>query len=309
MLESFNVTFSQAFVLFVFIAIGYVMKKTGNIPESFNKGISNLLVWIFMPFLNFGSMADNFRLSILAEKKELLLISVGALAVSTAIAFVFSRIMSKVPSTRDVYMYSLMFPNTGYFGNPLVLAVFGELMLFDFMIFGIPFCILTYTFGVYILNPNRVFNLKNLVNPIMVSLILGMLAGALNIHIPSVVKGILDAGAACLAPSAMILVGIVFASNNLRSMVTNLRAYIACIVKMVVIPTVAILIMAKTKIPHDIAVILIITFTLPTGLNSIVFPEAYGGDSKTGAQLCFVSTLTCLVFMPVALALYESIAG
>lgn len=307
MVESFKVTLSQVFVLFVFITIGYIMKKSGKIPDSFNKGISNLLVWIFMPFLNFGSMADNFRLNVLAEKKWLLLISVGALIVSTAVAFVFSRIMSKSPQTRDVYMYSFMFPNTGYFGNPLVLAVFGELLLFDFMIFGIPFCILTYTFGVYILNPNSVFNLKNLINPIMVSLVLGIIVGGLEIEIPSVVRNILDVGASCLAPSAMILVGIVFASNNLKSMVTNVKAYIACAIKMIVLPVIAIFIMAKINVPHDIATILIITFTLPTGLNSIIFPEAYGGDSKTGAQLCFVSTLTCLVFMPIALSLYESI--
>ena len=55
----------------------------------------------------------------------------------------------------------------------------------------------------------------------------------------------------------------------------------------------------------NIAVLMIIMLTLPTGLNSIVLPEAYGGDSYTGAQLCFVSVFTCLIFIPVILSFYQ----
>jgi len=307
MLDSFTVTFSQVFVLFVFIAIGFVMKKTGKISNDFNKGISNLLVYIFLPFMTFGNMADNFEISVLSDKINLISVSLCMLCAFVIIAFIFSRVLSKSPQTRDVYMYSFTFPNSGYFGNPVVLAIFGELMLFDFMIFSIPFLILTYTFGVYILNPNRTFSLKGLFTPTMISLMLGMAVGALNINLPSVARSIIDAGSKCMAPSAMILTGIVFASKNLKNVVSNIRVYIACIIKMIILPLIVTFILARINIPDNISVIIIIMLTLPTGLNSIVFPEAYGGDSLTGAQMCFVSTLICLIFMPLLLALYQVI--
>ena len=309
MLESFKVTFSQTLVLFAFIAIGYWLKKSGKVPKDFNKGLSNLLVYIFMPFLTFGSMADNFKLDVLADKAGLLLVSSVMLCIFLLIAIVFSRVLTKNKNTRDLYIYSFTFPNSGYIGNPLVLAIFGELMLFDFMIFCIPFMLLTYTFGVYILNPNRKLDLKNLLNPIIISLLLGMIAGALNIKLPKVAETIIDTGANSLAPAAMLLTGMVFADNDLKKMILNAKVYIACAIKMILIPFVAVFIIAAVNVPQNIAILMIIMLTLPTGLNSIVLPEAYGGDSYTGAQLCFVSIFTSLIFIPVILGFYSYLCG
>ena len=307
MLESFVVTFSQVFVLFIFIAIGYILKKSGKLPENFSKGISNLLVYIFMPFLTFRSMAGNFKLNIIGEKVSLIITSCILLGVFLILAFIFSRIFAKERLTRDIYVYSFTFPNSGYFGNPLVLAIFGEMMLFDYMIFCIPFLFLTYTFGVYILNPERKINFKSLLNPMLVAMLIGMLVGAADIKLFSAIDTAVEMGANCMAPSAMILTGIVFASNNFKSMVTNVKAYVACFIKMIIIPLIAVFIFIYSAIPEDVAVLMVIMLTLPTGLNSIVFPEAYGGDSRTGAQFCFISTLTCLFIMPLMLSLYQNL--
>ena len=309
MLESFKVTFSQTLVLFTFIAIGYIFKKTGKVSKDFNKGLSNLLVYIFMPFLTFGSLAENFKPEVLKEKAVLIIVSTVILCGFFIIAWIFSRVFTKNKNTRDIYLYSFTFPNSGYIGNPLVLAIFGELMLFDFIVFCIPFMIVTYTYGVYILNPNRKLDFKNLVNPIMISVFLGIIAGALNIKLPTVVKTIIDTGANSLAPAAMILTGIVFANNDMKKMLSNIKVYIACAIKMVIIPFITVVFIVAANVPENLAVITIILITLPTGLNSIVLPEAYGGDSYTGAQLCFVSIFTCLIFIPLILGFYYFLCG
>ena len=202
-------------------------------------------------------------------------------------------------------MYSFTFPNSGYIGVPLILAVFGESVLFNFIVYCFPFTILTYTFGIYILNPNKEFNFKAFLNPMMLSLILGILSGIFNIKLPLVAGTILEMSANCMAPAAMILTGIVFASNNLADMLSNKKIYIACFIKIIVIPIIAIFLIKALNLAEDIAVMTIVMLTLPTGLNSIIFPEAYGGDGRTGAQLCFVSTILCLFTIPGALALYN----
>ncbi len=305
MLEIFEITLSNVLVLFVFISIGYGLSKTGILPDGFSKGLAGLLVNVFVPCLTFNSMANNFKLEILSSKIDLLVAACLLLCGFLVLAFVFSRVLTKNKNTRDVYLYSFTFPNAGYFGNPLVLAIFGELMLFDFILFNVPFVILTYTFGVYILNPNRNFSLKNLLNPIILSLVLGMCAGIFEIKFPTFAEKIIETGANSLAPAAMILTGVVFANNSLKKMVSNIKVYIACAIKLVIIPIIAVFIIAALKVPQNIAIIMIINMTLPTGLNSIVFPEAYGGDSRTGAQLCFVSTFTCLIFLPLILTFYQ----
>lgn len=305
MFESFKIIFSQIMILLSFIAIGYILKKFGKLTDAFNKGVSNLLVYILLPFLIFESMSKNFNVDILREKKDIILISVLMLSAFLLIAFVYSRILTKDRNTRDVYMYSFSFPNSGYFGNPLVLAVFGELMLFDYIIFSVPFMILTYTFGIYTLDPNKTFNLKKLINPIMLALVLGMVFGALNIKIPQQVSTVISMGSSCMAPMAMILTGVVFASRDLKNMLSNPKVYIACISKMLVLPLIVVIIMSKFTIPENIAALIIPTLTLPTGLNSIVFPEANGGDCQTGAQLCLISTVMCLIAFPLVFSFYQ----
>ncbi len=305
MFEIFKIIFSQILILFAFIAIGYTLKKFGKLPDDFNKGISNLLVYILLPFLIFESMSKNFNMDILGEKKNIILVSILMMTAFFLIAFIFSRILTNNRNTRDVYMYSFSFPNSGYFGNPLVLAIFGELMLFDYIIFTIPFLILTYTFGVYTLDINKTFNLKKIINPVVLALGLGMICGEFNIKLPQQVATVISMGSNSMAPMAMILTGVVFASKDLKNMLSNPKVYLACIIKMIIIPLIVVIIMPKFAIPENISVLIITTLTLPTGLNSVVFPEANGGDSQAGAQLCLVSTAMCLIAFPLVFSFYQ----
>lgn len=305
MFESFEIIFSQIVILFAFIGIGYVLKKFGKLPNGFNKGISNLLVYILVPFLVFDSLSQNFNLTVLSEKKDIILISIVIMLSFFIVAFIFSRILTKEKNTRDVYMYSFSFPNYGYFGNPLILSIFGELMLFDYIIFNIPFMILTLTLGLYILDPKKTISFKKLIDPIILSLILGMIVGALNIKLPEQITTIVSMGADCMAPMAMILTGVVFACNDLKNMLSNYKIYIACIIKMLIIPLIVVFIMSRFEIPENISNLIIPTLTLPAGLNGIIFPEANGGDSKTGAQVCLISTVTCLIAYPLVYSIYQ----
>lgn len=118
---------------------------------------------------------------------------------------------------------------------------------------------------------------------------------------------VITTGSNCMAPSAMLLTGMVFASKDLKSMVTNRKIYISCILKMVLVPMAGILILAALKVPEDMAVMILMMLVLPTGLNSVVLPEAYGGDSRSGAQFCFVSTSMCLFSIPLLFLLFEYI--
>lgn len=306
-METFTITLSQTLVLFLFVVIGYWLSKTGKADKNFSKGISNLIVYFFLPFLVFKSFADNFTSKTLFEKSDILFFSSILLGVLFVIAYIFSRILTKVRTERDIYLYSLLFPNAGYFGYPLVLGLYGEEALFELVIFCIPFFVLTYTFGVYILNPTRKFSLKHIINPTFVFMMLGMITGVFGIKLPYVAQEIIDMGAECMAPSAMILTGMVFASKDLEKMFSSLKIFVTCFIKLFILPLVALYILAPLPIPSNVKFLIIVQLVLPTGLNSIVFPEAYGGDSTIGAQLCFTSMAFCLVLIPLMYMLFNNI--
>lgn len=299
MFEVFLVTFKQITILFIFIVIGFMLRKKNKVPGNCSKILSTLQLNVFMPLLVLGNFTKNFKADILIEKLPIFLASLITLALVFFPTLYLTKKFIKTPAKRDVYIYSFTITNIGYFGYPLVHAVFGEEIFFDFLIFCIPLNIFIYTVGMYILNPNRVFSIKTLINMPMIAMIVGIFLGLLNLPYPKIFYEITDMGNNCMAPVAMLLTGCVFANIDLRKMLSDARVYIVVIIKLLIVPISAFAIMSLLNIPDIIAALIGITLSLPAGLNGIVFPEAFGGDSTSGAQLCFISTALCLITVPV----------
>lgn len=314
MFEIFKLVISQTATLFIFISLGYWLKKSGKVTANFSKGLSVTLVNVISPMLTIRTFANNFKVEALAENAKLLGVSVIVLVICVAIGYplaaIFSRRKGELDRNKfDVYIYSMSITNFGYFGYPLIEQLFGEKMLSNFMVFCIPFCIFIYTFGIYILDPNKVFSIKKLFNIPMLSMVVGMLLGLIDVQFPDIVKNVLATGGDCQGPVAMMMTGIVFASNNLKEMVCAGKVYFAYFIKLTIIPIIAIAVLTWLKVPMELAICIFVLISLPAGLNSIVFPEAFGGDSRTGAQICFVSTVLCVITIPVMMMLFSYFSG
>ena len=48
---------------------------------------------------------------------------------------------------------------------------------------------------------------------------------------------------------------------------------------------------------------------MPLGLNTVVFPEAYGGNPETGASMALISHTLCIVSIPLMYALMTLLFG
>jgi len=310
-LELFNITINQTVTLFIFIALGFWLKKSGKVTANFSKGLSVALVNVISPMLTIRTFANNFKAETITHNLVLLGLAVVTLIVCFIIGFVLSHIFARTKGVLnrnkfDVYLYSMTISNLGYFGYPLIESIFGEQMLANFMVFCIPFNMFIYTFGIYILNPNKVFSLKKLLNIPMLSLFVGMFLGLIDIKFPTLIADVLKSGGDCQAPIAMLLTGVVFASNNLKSMVAGGKVYLAVIIKLIILPLLLIPVLMLLRLPREISISIMTLFCLPAGLNSIVFPEAFGGDSRTGAQLCFITTTLCVITIPLIYSLFQT---
>ena len=310
---TFGVTLVQMTVLFIFMAAGYALRKFNILPDASGSAggtLSKLEMYIFLPALCFNTFSSNLTPQIFREKLPLLLWSVAILAVVFALSFPLTRIFTRDKNTAAIYIYAFTIPNLGYLGYPLVGAVFGEAALLDFMIFTLPFNLFIYTVGMYILNPKHEFSLKSLLNPILISIFLGSVAGLLELTMPEVISKTLSTAAACMGPVAMILTGIVLARNPLRDMLSNGRMYIAALIRLLILPALGGLVMYLIGADKYISLITVCMLALPMGLNNVVFPEAFGGDSRTGAQSCFISNLMGIVTIPfVYMAVEKIFAG
>ena len=96
-----------------------------------------------------------------------------------------------------------------------------------------------------------------------------------------------------MGPVAMVLAGIVIGGYDFKELLNNKKVYIATALRLFVIPGVILLILKALRADETLLSIALIAFATPLGMNTIVFPASYGGDTKTGLKL----DLYCLYFI------------
>lgn len=299
----------QMLVLFLIVAVGYFLKKKNLIGENASKVLSDLEVYVFCPCLLLITFTNNFTLDMLAEKSILLCAST---VITIFFSIPFSRMISKrIGRTDDeqaVYSYSLCFSNFGYLGYPIVQAVFGEVALMNMMIFCIPINLAIYSYGLYTLLPQKGFSYKQLLKPFTIAPFVGILLIIFKIELPDALNIVLDNCGKCMAPVAMILTGIVLAKHPLKDMFFNVRAYIGSVLRLIAMPAFVGCVMYFLKIRGEVLLLATTTLAMPFGLNSVIFPEAFGGDATTGTQVTFISNLMGIITIPIMLSLFYAMA-
>lgn len=303
MSEIFNITLNQVLVMFIFVAIGYIMRRKKIGGNEVSNVLSTILVYISTPALVFSNFAANFKIDSMVSNLKFFVAAIIVLIVTFFIAKFFAKVFSKNQLQKDVYMYSFLIPNIAYMGYPLVGSIFGEEILFNMMIYTLPYQFVIFTYGIYILNPKREFTFKKIFNPTIIAVVLGVIAGAFSIKLPKALDTAVTLAKNCISPIAMIMTGFVLASVSIKPLLTDIKLYLAALVRAFLIPGIILGVMLLFKVEPVIIVVTVGTLCQPMGLNSIIFPEAYSGDSLTGAKATFVSNIISIITIPIVFSI------
>ena len=311
-MEIFNSTLTQMLVLFTFIAVGFFLRKNNLLPEESAGILSKLETYFIVPALIIESFSKNFTQANLSEHYELIIYSAILMAVALAISIPLSKVFGRLKGNSNndpeyqscIYAYALTFGNFGYMGNALALGVLGEEGLFLHLLFIIVLNIAVYTWGFYILIPKNASKgnpLKNLLTPPVLSLGIGMILGIFNLrqYMPVFITTTLGSAQACMGPIAMILLGIVVGSYNFKELVIRRRVYIATLLRLIIIPALMLIVLNLLHTPKLILTLVLFSFASPLGLNTVVFPAAYGADAKTGASMAMISHTLAVITLPL----------
>ena len=101
----------------------------------------------------------------------------------------------------------------------------------------------------------------------------------------------------------MILTGFVIGGYDLKKLLTKKRIYLASFLRLILLPALFILILWALGADHEILVLTLFAFGTPLGLNTVVFPAAYGGDTSIGASMAMISHTLCVATIPLMYAL------
>ncbi len=324
-MTTFFATLTPMLTLFVCIAVGFVFTKLKILPEGSSKVMAKMEIWIFSPALSFMTMVRFCTLETVGEHFINITLGVIGVAFSMCVAIFLSRFFAKKKSyDRGVYAYALAFANGGYMGDPVILSLFGELALSYYKLFYLPFSLMINSWGISVLTPGtggKNSFWRRLINPPTVAMVAGIAVGlsGLGRYLPAFVTGSLDTLKACMGPVAMLLAGATIAKYSLIAMLKNKKVYVVTALKLVLQPIllVALIFGVKTlanlafdlSIGNEVVFLAFFASASAIGLNTVVFPEAYGGDPETGASLALISHTLCVITIPLMYALMVALFG
>jgi len=308
--ETFIPTLNQMLVMLIFILAGYVLNKAHVLGNKSDKVMSKLENNLFVPALIINTFMMNCTLENIKASWKYIVYSAGLLVIAMLIAHFVAKLFTNNEYGIHIFEYALTFGNFSFMGNAVVLALLGEEMLFKYMIFTLPMNIVVYTWGTFILTPNdaegRSFGIKRLINPIIISLIIGLILGLTNAqqYMPYALKASLESASKCMSPMAMILTGFVMADYPLKTLVTKKRIYTVTALRLIVIPSIFLTLLKLIKAPQEMIILALFAYATPLGLNTVIFPSAYGGDTKTGARMASISHVLCIFTIPLMYMLF-----
>ncbi len=112
-----------------------------------------------------------------------------------------------------------------------------------------------------------------------------------------------------MGPLAMILTGFVIGGYNLASLLRDKKIYAATFLRLVVLPALFVGILYLIGADKTALILTLFAFGTPLGLNTVVFPAAYGGDTSTGASMAMISHTLCIITIPLMYALLTYVVG
>ena len=317
--------------LFTFIALGFLLFKVKIVPENGSKVLAKILTFAVCPALSFTSMAKYFTIDNLLEHFVNLILGSFAIGIAfiITICLIGLFVRDKQAYERSIYKYALTFGNMGYVGDPIVIALFGLEGLAFYKIATLPFLILIYTWGIAILVPNggkKQSFVKSILNVPTIGLFVGMFAGIIGLGnvifntqgLKFLADGLTGLGN-CMGPLAMLLAGVTVARFDIKTMLTNKKVYLASLFRLIIIPSLVIgcmfgimslaNLLFNASINNSFLFLVFFAVATPLGMNTIVFPEAYGGDPSTGAGMTMISHTLCVITIPLMFALLTYLFG
>lgn len=309
-MSTFVTTLSQISYLFLLIIAGFVVMKVCKLPSMATNILSKLVSTLFMPALILTNFMENFTVARLSSAWPFALAGVIVVTISVAIGMTISRLTAKDDYHRRIHSYCLAFSNFGFMGTAVVSTLMPELFM-SYLILCTPMWVVNYSWAVPALlipsEKKKGFSFKNLLNPLFIAMVIGIVIGMTSLPIPSFLDVSIDALSKCMSPSTMLLTGMCVAKIDIKRVLKIKSIYILSALRLLIIPSIFLLILLIFKIDYGVSLCVLSVLSMPLGLNSVVIPEAYGKDTSEASGMAIVSHLASALTIPLMFALFNMI--
>lgn len=298
-----NPVVEQVIVLFLIMIVGMIAAKRDIINEEVRKKLSELLLYITSPFLVVASFNFKYSSDMLVNAGIVLAFSLGIHVFTVLLGkALFSRYSA---DKQSVLKFIIVFSNCGFMGFPVLESLFGKTGVFYGSIYNAVFNAFVWTYGVMLFSNTREQNsvVKALINPGIISVIIGMIIFLFSIDLPRPIIKTLDTVGSMTAPLSMLIVGALLADTDLRSIFKGFEVYYGAFLRLIIIPLITIAVLKGIGIDRELLKICVVLVAMPAAANTVIFAERYDANSILASRCVALSTILSIITIPLIMAL------
>lgn len=284
--------------LFILTFIGFLLKKYNILNKDSISGINKIIYYIALPSLLFLSISniklDNININ-------LILAFIFSTIIITFISYIISTKLNK--DIKGPFIMCSFRGNIAYLGLPIA-TMLGENSLSSASIiiaFAIPLYVILSIAILQNFNKSKL-DIKDsikklLLNPLMISIFLGLLFSKTNI--PTQIINTLKMIGNISLPLALILIGSTISFKSIKKYYKI--SFISSALKMLILPFIGFMLAYYMNINQSSLPVLLILLLMPTAVASYSFTKELGGDENYTATQISISTLFFLIQIPLIL--------
>lgn len=307
-------TFMQEMLVLYGIALlGFIVKKIGVLKASAIEVLTQLVLYITLPALILFSLDITFSFTLLKEFMWFMMMSIYILTLSCFLAF-WMRKKAKLPeSQKNVYEGLIVFGNQGFIGYAVSYILLGEQGVVYLTIFNLCYLVLIWTYGIYLFSRNaeKVDWTRIFLNPGILSTLIGLVIFFLPIGWPVPISNGLESVGKMTIPLSMMLIGILVANVEWKKFMLIIRnnyLWIISFTRLLLIPFL-LLPFAAFNLSFSVLLIAVLVSGMPSAPTITLYSQKYGGDSLFASIGVLLTTVLCIVTVPILYVIVQWIAN
>lgn len=294
---------------FAIIIVGFIAGKTKILGENSEHILTKFVFYFALPAALFVPLAEESISNILN------LAFIGVFGLSTIIVYVFGFFASLLFKSTTIKQASVTAlsascPNTIFLGIPILFTLFGAKAILPISI-GTMFMYLVTVASIFIIETNlrktTGFSCKIvghilldiLRNPLIVTILLGIVFSVLKIKLPFVISSFGHQLGSVAGPCALFAIGQTLA--GCRIFTTKAESAVVLLLKLILHPALILLFTFVLHLSGFWAVCAFILGAIPTATMSYIIATRYHINPERSATLIFEATLLSLITLPICI--------
>lgn len=288
------------------MATGFALRKWGVIDNAISKGLSALVVRVAQPMLIISSLisleytSDNLKKGLTA-----LALSLGVHCVMGLMAHFGAKGLKNFDE-RKIAEFAMMFTNCGFIGFPIIESLYGAEGLFCGAFYVVGFHLFTWTWGMAILSRGR-DDIKLTVKKIFVNFgtvpcLIGFILFLLPLKLPPFIPMTASYLANLATPVSILITGSLIATGSLREMFGKGKNYYVAALRLLLFPAVICVGLKLCGLSEFFVIFGTVMAAMPSASVVTMFGELYGINPPYASRLVGLTSILCIVTLPLAVA-------